>query len=55
MSLSIEELEEKIKRVNEDLSLLASTGDASRKMEVLNEYKEYLTDELKSARQQKTS
>jgi hypothetical protein len=51
--LTPEALEEKIKKVEDDLKLLRTTGDASRKTEVLNEYIEYLKDELrdlKSAR-----
>jgi hypothetical protein len=45
--LSISELKEKIERVKQDLESLRLTGDASRKLEILSEYKTYLEDELK--------
>jgi polyhydroxyalkanoate synthesis regulator phasin len=45
--LTPEAIEEKIKKVEDDLKLLRTTGDASRKTEVLNEYIEYLKDELR--------
>ncbi len=45
--LSIEALKEKIKKVDEDIDALRRQGDASRRLEVLNEYKAYLEDELK--------
>jgi hypothetical protein len=45
--LSITELKEKIERVKQDLESLRLTGDASRKLEILSEYKTYLEDELK--------
>lgn len=44
--LSIEDLKLKIKKVQEDIELLRLTGESSRKLEVLNEYKKYLEDEL---------
>lgn len=44
--LTIDELKEKIVRVKADLESLRMTGDASRKLEVLTEYKNYLEDEL---------
>jgi hypothetical protein len=44
--LTIEEMEGKIERVKQDLLTLQSDGTASRKFEVLNEYLEYLQDEL---------
>lgn len=47
MSLTIEALKEKIARVDVDIEELRRTGDASRKTEVLSEYKKYLEDELK--------
>ena len=48
----MEDLEEqmlltRIAKVDEDLSLLSSEGDSTRKIEVLKEYKSYLEDELK--------
>jgi hypothetical protein len=45
--LTISELKEKIERVKQDLESLRLTGDASRKLEILSEYKSYLEDELK--------
>lgn len=45
--LTIESLKEKIAKVEIDMSELQSRGDASRKFEVLSEYKSYLEDELK--------
>jgi hypothetical protein len=45
--LTIPELKEKIERVKQDLESLRRTGDASRKLEILSEYKTYLEDELK--------
>lgn len=45
--LTIESLKEKIARVEFDMVELQSKGDASRKFEVLSEYKSYLEDELK--------
>jgi hypothetical protein len=44
--LTIEALKEKIAKVIFDMTELQSTGDASRKFEVLSEYKAYLEDEL---------
>jgi hypothetical protein len=45
--LTITELKEKIERVKQDLESLRLTGDASRKLEILSEYKAYLEDDLK--------
>jgi hypothetical protein len=50
--LSISELKEKIERVKQDLESLRLTGDASRKLEILSEYKTYLEDELKVLQQE---
>lgn len=50
MSLTIAELEEKIKQVDKDLDLQRQQGDASRKLEILSQYREYLEDELKELR-----
>lgn len=44
--LTIEALKEKIAKVVVDIEELRRTGDASRRLEVLSEYKEYLEDEL---------
>ena len=51
--LTITELEEKIVKVAKDIELLRSTGDASRKLEILNEYKLYLEDELQFLKNEK--
>lgn len=45
--LTITELKEKIKKVGNDIESLRLTGEASRKLEVLSEYKSYLEDELR--------
>lgn len=45
--LSIDSIREKIKKVDEDIDALRRQGDASRRLEILNEYKSYLEDELK--------
>ncbi len=47
MSLTIDALKEKIAKVVQDIEELRLTGDSSRKIEVLSEYKSYLEDELK--------
>ena len=44
--LTVKEMEEKVERVKQDLLTLQSDGTSSRKFEVLNEYLEYLQDEL---------
>jgi hypothetical protein len=51
--LTIEALQEKIAKVDIDMRELQSTGDASRKFEVLSEYKAYLEDELKVLKNEK--
>ena len=45
--LTIEALKAKIAQVDIDMAELQRTGDASRKFEVLSEYKSYLQDELR--------
>ena len=45
--LTIKDLEEKVKAVQNDINSLTSSGSAGRKLEVLNEYKSYLEDEIK--------
>ena len=47
MSLTTDAIKEKLKQVDIDIEELRSTGDASRRLQVLSEYKEYLQDELK--------
>ena len=51
-NLSPEDLEEKIKRVQQDIKTLHDQAVAGRKLEVLNEYQQYLEDELKALRNQ---
>jgi len=53
--LSISDLEAKIKQVIADLELLRSTGESSRKMEVLSQYKEFLEDDLKALKNEQRS
>lgn len=51
--LTIEALQEKIAKVDIDMRELQATGDASRKFEVLSEYKAYLEDELRVLKNEK--
>ena len=51
--LSLKELQEKIDKVTKDIEGLRSTGDSSRKLEVLTEYKKYLEDELRILKNEK--
>lgn len=53
MSLTIDELEEKIKQVEQDIMFLTSQGTSGRKFEVLNEYKKYLEEELQIVKNSK--
>ena len=50
--LSVTDLKEKIAKVEVDLEALRNTGESSRKMEILSEYKTYLEDELKFLKQE---
>lgn len=45
--LTIQELKAKVKKVEQDIESLRLTGEASRKLEVLSEYKAYLEDEVR--------
>jgi hypothetical protein len=45
--LTVADLKEKLKIIDQDLDALRSTGDASRKLEVLSEYRAYIEDEIK--------
>lgn len=47
MSLTKEQLEERIKRVDEDMRRIRSAGADEKKIFALSQYKEYLQDELK--------
>ena len=53
--LTLQEMKEKIERVNTDIEQLRSVGDASRKIEILTEYKSYLEDELEMIRHEQRS
>ena len=54
--LTIEEMKQKIERVKEDIESLRASGDASRRLEILTEYKSYLEDELEMIkREQRTA
>ena len=45
--LTIDELKAKVKKVEVDIESLRMSGNASRKLEILSEYKEYLQDEIR--------
>lgn len=47
MSLSTTELKEKISKIDEDIIKLRSEVGSERKIAVLNDYKEYLKDEVR--------
>ncbi len=53
MSLTVDELKEKIKQVDEDINFLSNQGTSGRKFEVLNEYKKYLEEELENLKNSK--
>lgn len=55
MSLTIQEMQEKIERVKTDIDVLQSQGGAGRKLEVLTEYKSYLEDELEMLKREQRS
>lgn len=44
--LTIEEMKQKIERVEVDINRVRSSGRAGRELEILIEYKKYLEDEL---------
>ena len=50
--LTIEDMNAKIQRVKDDIAELQKEGDTSRRFEVLNEYLEYLEDELRMLKQE---
>lgn len=50
MSLTPQQLEDKIKKVEEDLTKLRQTGGEEKKTIILRDYIDYLKDELKEAR-----
>ena len=45
--LTIEDLKEKLKVIDQDLETLRSMGDSGRKLGVLTEYRDYIKDEIK--------
>lgn len=45
--LTIEDLKEKLKVIDQDLETLRSMGDTGRKLGVLTEYRDYIKDEIK--------
>jgi hypothetical protein len=47
MSLTIQELKDKLVMIEKDLETLRLTGESGRKLEVLAEYKEYIRDEIR--------
>ena len=47
MSLTIQELKEKIAMIDKDLAKLRSEPSNDRKLAVLSEYRDYITDEIK--------
>ncbi len=51
-NLTPQELEDKIKQVQRDIQELHNQAVAGRKLEILNEYQQYLEDELKMLRNQ---
>lgn len=51
MSLSQEDLKERISQIEFDLEKLRSEPNNSRKIEALNEYRDYLKDELARLKQ----
>ncbi len=53
--LTVEEFEQKIAQVNKDLDELRKQGNASRKIEVLMEYKAFLEEDLRDARNKRRS
>ena len=53
MSLSIQELKDKIEMVEQDLDHLRKEPGSDKKLILLNQYKEYLIDELNHLEQAK--
>jgi hypothetical protein len=45
--LTIENLKEKLKIIDQDSETLRSMGDSGRKLGVLTEYRDYIKDEIK--------
>lgn len=57
MTVTIKDLEEKIRRVDEDIRHLRLEGgdNSGRKLEVLGDYRQYLQDEIKMLRDEERS
>ena len=51
MSLSQDDLKDRISKIEFDIEKLRGEPNNSRKIEALNEYREYLKDELKRLQQ----
>lgn len=47
MSLTVQQLQERITRVEEDIKKLRQTGADEKKLTTLAEYRDYLKDELR--------
>lgn len=56
-NLTVKDLEEKVKRVDEDIAKLRSEGgdNAGRKLDALSDYKSYLQDEIKVLKHEERS
>jgi len=50
MSLTVQEIEEKIERTKKDLELARTAADSTRKVEVLTEFLEMLEEDLHNAK-----
>ena len=50
--LTIQEMQEKIERVEKDIAGFTAQGESGRRLEVLIEYKNYLKDELDMMKQE---
>lgn len=53
MSLTIKQIQEKITQVEVDIQKLRTSGAEEKKILTLSDYKEYLQDELKMAKNRK--
>lgn len=51
--LTIEDIKAKIVQVDKDMDELRKQGDASRRLQILGEYKEYLQEELEFLKREK--
>jgi uncharacterized small protein (DUF1192 family) len=49
MTVSVEELREKVERVKSDIQRMQSAGDGMEKIAILTDYLDYLKDELSRA------